>query len=71
MVETLEREPETMREQISPAETSQFQKRPEIILLWGPMGALVKAEAGREARIAASNKRITEERAPIDLGVSN
>ena len=70
MVETLKRGIETAGKLTSPAgevDQTRTQTSPEIILLSGPMQALAEAEAGREARIIASSKRI-QERASMSMG---
>lgn len=61
MVETLERNSEIQPAEI---EQTQTQTKPEIVLLCGPMGALVKAEAGRAERIRLGDIR-TALRAPL------
>lgn len=45
-------------------EQTHSQKKPEIVLLHGPIGALIKAEAGREERIRLGDIR-TALRAPL------
>lgn len=61
MIETLEID---LAIQPAKVEQTHSQPKPEIVLLCGPTGALVKAEAGRAERIRLGDIRTTL-RAPL------